>query len=245
MVVAFEAKDTLATTTKVGSLVVVASEAKDTLATTTKGSRGTFRVPKPVGDSPCSAITLLAEEPAGKIPTVSAGVARVEATLSYRPGDAPPPISRLPEPPPGARYYPAREDAASACRFFCEVRALRVGGLAVALESLLRAVAAHAALTDAVLEVRAVRAVEPIVYPAPLVERLARDLWEAGLEVGFGPSWVPVPEGGLAVGSGGSEAEIEGFLREHPAWRVVAPGCGPGRNSTYFAGALDRRSASG
>jgi len=122
---------------------------------------------------------------------------------------------------------------------------LRVGGLAAALDGLLRAVAAHAALTDAVLEVRAVRAVEPIVYPAPLVERLARDLWEAGFSVNFGPSWVPVHEDGLAVGSGGSEAEIEGYLRDHAAWRVVASGCGSGCKSTCFAGVLDRWSASG
>ena len=226
---------------------MVASEAKDTLATTTKGSRGTPRVSEHVGGSLYSAVAVLAEEPAGKIPTVSAGVAHVEAALSCRRGDAPPPVPRLPELPPGAVLIPAWEgDPTSATyRFSCEVRALRAAALAAALEGILRAVTAHAALADAVLEARAIRSVEPVVYPAPLVERLARDLWEAGIRVSFGPSWVPNLDGGLAVGSGGSEGQIESFLRDHPVWRAASPPCASGRRSKFFAGALDRRRASG
>ena len=226
---------------------MVASKAKDTLATTTKGSRGAPRVPEPDGSPVHFAVALLAEEPAGKIPTVSAGVARVEAALSCRPGDAPPPVPRLPEPPPGAVFIPAWEgDPASATyRFSCEVRALRAAALAAALEGILRAVTARAALADAVLEARATRYAEPIVYPAPLVDRFARDLWEAGIRVSFGPSWVPNRDGGLAVGSGGSKGEIESFLRDHPAWRAALPPCASGRRSTFFAGALDQRRTSG
>jgi len=172
----------------------------------------------------------------------------VEAALSYRPGDAPaPPIFQFPEPPPGVAFIPAWEgDRTSATyRFSCEVRALRAAALAAALEGLLRAVTAHAAVADAVLEARAIRSVEPVVYPGPLVERLARDLWEAGLRVSFGPSWVPVLGGGLAVGSGGSKGEIEGFLRDHPVWRAASPPCAPDRRSTFLGGALDQRRASG
>jgi hypothetical protein len=172
----------------------------------------------------------------------------MEAAFSYRPGDAPPsPVPQLPEPPPGAAFIPAWEgDPTSATyRFSCEVRALRAAALAAALEGILRAVTAHAALADAVLEARAIRAVDPVVYPAPLVERLARDLWEAGLRVSFGPSWVPVLDGGLAVGSAGLEGEIEGFLREHPVWRAASPSCVSDRRSTFFGGALDQRRASG
>ena len=194
-----------------------------------------------------SAVALLPEEPAGKIPTVSAGVAHVEAGLSCRHGDTPPTVPQLPEPPPGVVFVPAWEgDPASATyRFSCEVRALRAAALAAALEGILRAVTAHAALADAVLEARAIRSVEPVVYPAPLVERLARDLWEAGFRVSFGPSWVPNLDGGLAVGSGGSEGEIECYLCDHPVWRAAPPPCASGRRSMFFAGALDRRRASG
>jgi hypothetical protein len=226
---------------------VVASAAKDSLATTTKGGRGTPRVPEPVGSSLYSAVALLVEEPAGKIPTVSAGVVRVEAALSCRPGDMPPPVPQLPEPPPGAVFIPAWEgDPPSATyRFSCEVRALRAAALAAAVEGILRAVTARAALADAVLEARAIRSVEPVVYPAPLVERFARDLWEAGIRVSFGPSWVPNLDGGLAVGSGGSEGEMESFLLDHPFWRAATPPCASGRRSTFFAGALDQRRASG
>ena len=226
--------------------MVVASEAKDSLATTTKGNRGVPRFSEPDGRPVYSAVALLAEEPAGKVPTVSAGVARVEAALSCRPGDAPPPVPQLPEPPPGAVLIPAWEhDPTSATyRFSCEVRALRAAALAAALEGILRAVTARAALADAVLEARAIRSVEPVVYPAPLVERLARDLWEAGIRVSFGPSWVPNLDGGLAVGSGGSEGRIEGFLRDHPVWRAASPYFASGRRSMFFAGALDRRRAS-
>jgi hypothetical protein len=227
--------------------VVVASKAKDTLATTTERSRGTPRVLEPDGSPVYSVVALLAEEPAGKIPTVSAGVARVEAALSCRPGDAPPPVPRLPEPPPGAVFIPAwgGDPTSATYRFSCEVRALRAAALAAALEGILRAVTARAALADVVLEARAIRSVDPVVYPASLVERLARDLWEAGIRVSFGPSWVPNLDAGLAVGSGGSEGEIEGFLRDHPVWRAASPYCASGRRSTFLAGALDQRRASG
>ena len=227
---------------------MVASEAKDSLVTTTKGGRGTLRVPEPVGSPVYSAVALLAEEPAGKIPTVSTGVACVEAALSCRPGDAPPPVPQLPEPPPGAVFIPAwgGDPTSATYRFSCEVRALRAAALAAALESILRAVSAYAALADAVLEARAIRSVEPVVYPAPLVERFARDLWEAGIRVSFGPSWVPNNlDGSLAVGSEGSDGEIESFLRDHPVWRAASPYCASGRRSAFFAGALDQRRASG
>ena len=227
--------------------MVVASEAKDTITTTTKGSRGAVRGPELVRNSMYSAVALLAEEPAGKIPTVSAGVAQVEAVLTYRPGDVPPHVPQLPEPPCGAVFVPAWENdpTSSTYRFSCEVRALRAAVLAATLEGILRAVTAHAALADAVLEARAIRSVEPVVYPAPLVERLARDLWEAGLRVSFGPSWVPMLDDGLAVGSRGSEEEMEGFLRDHPAWRAASPTCASDRRSTFFGEFLDQRRASG
>lgn len=183
---------------------------------------GAVRFSDPLRASGYYAVTLLSGEPAGRISTTSAGVAFFEATLSPRPGDAAP-RPEPGEPPPGARFlFPAWEvePASSARRFSCEVRALRAAALTAALDGLLRAVTAHAALADAAVEARAVRLAEPAAHPAPLVEVLARDLWDAGFPVTFGPSWTPAPGACAAVGIGGLE-EVEAFLREHPAWRVV------------------------
>lgn len=170
----------------------------------------------------------------------------MQATLCARPGDAPPSALELHTPPPGARLRLLgweTEPASSECRFSCEVRALRAGTLAAALDGLLRALTNHAALADAVLEARYVRLAEPVAHPAPLVEGLARDLWSAGFPVSFGPSWTVAPAGGVAVGVGDLEGPFEGFLREHPAWCVMSPPQGSGRASS--ARALDGSGAWG
>ncbi|MDP9455524.1 MAG: hypothetical protein CYG60_01200 [Actinobacteria bacterium] len=111
-----------------------------------------------------------------------------------------------------------------AYRLSCEVRAVCPGDLAAAVDGLLRAVSAHAALAGAVLETRVVRLREPLVPDALLVGRLARDLRRrsSGLGVCFGPSWNPPPAGAaVCVGARGREREIERLLREHPAWQPV------------------------
>ena len=95
--------------------------------------------------------------------------------------------------------------------------------LALALEGLLRDTAARAALADAVFEARVVRLAEPVAHPAPVVQALARDLWDAGFPVSFGPSWAPAADVGAAVGVGGFEKEIRAFLDGHPGWRTVLP----------------------
>ncbi len=89
--------------------------------------------------------------------------------------------------------------------------------LASTLEAVLRSLTAVAALTEAVLEVGAVRTVAPRVSAAPAVEELARELWAAGFGVRFGPSWTPAPEADVSVGVGG-DACLQDFLRSHPAW---------------------------
>ena len=89
--------------------------------------------------------------------------------------------------------------------------------LGSSLEAVLRAVAAVAALTEAVLEVGALRTVAPRVSSAAALERLARDIWDAGFEVRFGPSWTPAPAADVCVGVGG-DGELQEFLRSHPAW---------------------------
>jgi hypothetical protein len=151
----------------------------------------------------------------------------------------------LGEPAVDARFYSLTQidDAASSTRHVsCEVRALRAGQLADALDDALRSVTVHAALTEAVLETRAVRLAEPTVPVVALVEDLARQLWNAGLPVSFGPSWTPAPDADLSVGIRGLEGALEAFLRAHPTWRGVLPDpCNPVPTGSR----LDQRGTSG
>jgi hypothetical protein len=100
-----------------------------------------------------------------------------------------------------------------------EIRAFKASELASTLEVVLRALTEIAAITEAVLEVGAVRTVAPRVAAAPALEELARDLWAAGFGVSFGPSWVPAPEADVCVGVGG-DGWLQDFLRAHPAWSI-------------------------
>ncbi len=128
----------------------------------------------------------------------------------------------LGDPPPGARFYSLARtcDATSDhMEISCEIRALHVEQLTGALEAVLRSVAAHAALTEAVLETRAVRLADPSVAPSPLVETLARQLSDAGLRPSFGFSWTPAPGADLSVGTRGLEDAFETFIAANPVWR--------------------------
>ena len=98
-----------------------------------------------------------------------------------------------------------------------EIRAFKASELASTLEVVLRALTEIAAITEAVLEVGAVRTVAPRVSAAMALEELARDLWAAGFEVSFGPSWASAPAADVCVGVGGDEG-LQDFLRSHPAW---------------------------
>jgi hypothetical protein len=99
-----------------------------------------------------------------------------------------------------------------------EIRAFTPAELASALEAALRTVATVAALTDAMLEVGAVRTVPPRVASPRALEELARDLWGAGFRVRFGPSWTPAPGAEVCVGTGG---DLQEFLRVHSSWSVA------------------------
>lgn len=133
----------------------------------------------------------------------------------------PPPT--LPDPGPGARYHALRHEADGEERgISCELRATRTADLAVAVDGLLRALSAYAALAGTVFEARAVRLSEPLVPDALLVGRLARHLSSCGLEVSFGRSPAPVPDGAaVCVGASGRERQVLRFLREHPAWQPI------------------------
>jgi hypothetical protein len=104
-------------------------------------------------------------------------------------------------------------------RLVGEIRAFSPSELASALEDALRSVTALAGLTEAMLEVGAVRTAPPRVASPRAVEELARDLWSAGFPVRFGPSWEPAAAADVYVGIG--DGELQGFLRSHPSWSVA------------------------
>ena len=127
---------------------------------------------------------------------------------------------------PKARLYSLvqTDDAAAATRrISCEIRAFYAEELTCALDRTLRSVINYAALTEALLETRAVRLVPPALTPATLLERLAQQLQSTKLPVSFGPSWTPVSDADASVGTGGYEETLENFLLAHPAWRRSYP----------------------
>ena len=185
-------------------------------------------------------LLLLPDEPAGRIATRSAGAALFEADFSHLPGDLPGdlPISVASEhalfrlaPPPGARFLPgptlAVDGPSPVGRFCLEVRFLTDAAGRDAADILLREASVWAAVKEAVLEARLLRLADPVVHPATLIQSLARDLRDAGIGVGFGPSWSPVAEACLAVGSGGACPTMARFAREQPRWHeALSPGGG-------------------
>jgi hypothetical protein len=98
--------------------------------------------------------------------------------------------------------------------------ALTERDLGSALENVLRSLTASA-LSDAVLEIRAARVTPPASAPATRLQTLALDLWDAGFEVRFAPSWSPVPEGAIGLGILGAEQELLSFIEAHPSWRAL------------------------
>ncbi len=170
-------------------------------------------------------LALLPEEPAGRISTGNAGAISFWAALSRRPDEERREVPILGDPPPGARFYSlvrTRDAASGNTEISCEIRALHVEQLTGALEAVLRSVTAHAALTEALLETRAVRLVDPSAAPSPLVETLARQLSDAGLRPSFGPSWTPAPGAELSVGTWGLEDAFETFMAANPTWHRLS-----------------------
>jgi hypothetical protein len=166
-------------------------------------------------------LTLCPGEPAGRISTRNAGAISLRVTLRGRPGEEMPSGPILGDPSPGARFYSLirTEDPASATRqISCQIRALYDEQLAAAVDSTLRAVTAHAAFTETILQTCALRFADPSETPVTLLEELARTLSGAGLRVTFGPSWTPTPDAQASVGTRGFEETLETFLQGHPTW---------------------------
>jgi len=169
------------------------------------------------------AVALLPDEPPGTIATRTAGAATFRATLAWPRLEDVPPGPILLEVPGVARCSLVEtDDPETATRCLAgEIRAFAPSELARALEASLRTLTEVAALTEAMLEVEAARAVPPRVASARALEGLARDLWEAGFCVRFEPSWTPAPEADVYLGIGGDGGALEEFLRAHHSWSVA------------------------
>ena len=157
--------------------------------------------------------------PAGTVATRVAGLVGFRATLEWEAAEVRPP-SCLPE--PEAPYRHDLGETHSPCGTRMEVRggirALSEGGLAWALDDVMRRVADAAAVSGAVLEMRVLRETPPRCFDPDLVQALAADLWLAGFAVRFAPCWDSVGPEGLALGFRGDEGAIREFLGGHPRW---------------------------
>jgi len=162
-------------------------------------------------------------DPAGTVATTTAGLLEFSATLSWERVEDVPPSPTLPALPEAARCSVVETDDPTTGRrgILGEILALSERDLGLALETVLRSLTTTAALSDAVLETRAARVTPPATAPSATLQALALDLWEAGFEVRFAPSWTPVPEDAIGLGVLGAEKELESFLRAHPSWTLV------------------------
>jgi hypothetical protein len=162
-------------------------------------------------------------DPAGMLATSTAGLIEFSATVSWDRVEDMSQAPTLPALPETARCSVVETNDPARCRrgILGEILALSERDLGSALETVLRSLTTTAALSDAVLEARAARVSPPAAAPATSLQALALDLWDAGFEVRFGPSWTPVPEGGVGLGVLGAEQELQNFIEAHLSWRAV------------------------
>jgi hypothetical protein len=136
-----------------------------------------------------------------------------------------PPLPTLPEWPgtgtARVSFAEKGDPGSTGRRIVGEIRALTQQELGSALDAVLRSMTTAAALTEALLEVEAVRWATPKVGSPRALQALARDLWEAGFPVSFGPSWTPAPGADVCVGVGGADRDLGAFLSAHPSWRIA------------------------
>jgi hypothetical protein len=172
-------------------------------------------------------VSLLDGEPAGVISTRTAGVVELEVTLEWPPQwrAETSVLDLLPAPGPGL-YAALRESASEGLTTVSgELRCFEEEALRAAVEETLRTVASAAAVREAALRTRALRASRARFPSVAAVQLLARCLWKAGLRVGFGASWSPVAEyADVAVGCGGERERFEAVLSAPRVARVGAAG---------------------
>jgi hypothetical protein len=162
-------------------------------------------------------------DPAGTVATCTAGLLEFSATLSWDRVEDLPQALTLPALPETARCSVVETDDPEAGRrgILGEILALSERDLGSALETVLRSLTTKAALSDAVLEIRAAHVTPAASAPATTLQALALDLWDAGFEVRFAPSWTPVPEGAVGLGVLGAEQELQSFIETHLSWRAI------------------------
>jgi hypothetical protein len=163
------------------------------------------------------------DDPAGTVATCTAGLIEFSATLSWNTVEDLPPSPTLPVLPESARCSVVETDdpATGGRGILGEILALSERDLGLALEKVLRSLTTSAALSDAVLETRAIRVTPPASAPATTLQALALDLRDAGFGVRFAPSWTPVPEGAVGLGILGAEQELRSFIEAHLSWRAI------------------------
>ena len=178
---------------------------------------------------------LLTEEPAGIIPTQTAGAAEFAATLTWRSLEETPSEPLLPT-LPGSETRTVKcsiteDEAPESCTRLISVliQALDEVDLTVALDFALRSVNEAATLTQALLEARSVRLSSPRSFPISVRRILARDLKDSGFEVRFAPVWTSLSETGpetprsfdVALGTRGAEPKVRAFIEGHPSWKMA------------------------
>ena len=162
---------------------------------------------------------LLTPDPTGTVATRFAGVVDFRATLSW---DGVP--GRLPSclPPTDVSFRYDLDLMPSPCGTRVEVtgsvRALSEADMSRALDRVLRTVGDAAAVSGAVLEMRAFKRAAPCSVDPSLAQRLATDLWAAGFGARFAPCWEPARDGALAVGAGEGDPALIEFLGQHETW---------------------------
>lgn len=105
-----------------------------------------------------------------------------------------------------------------------EVAALESGVMGRGMEEAARRIAAFAALSDAVLEMKVSRTREPREAPAEVVRELYAALSDAGFSVRtdvLWDVWGAEPEGEVWVGAGGDGGRLRGYVEGHPAWKAL------------------------
>ena len=152
--------------------------------------------------------------------TRAAGKALLLATLSWPHPVLDPALTDLPETLASMRCTVSKSEEGTSLRLEVEAAGTTRRGLAATLDGVLRAVAAHAALTDAVFEVAVARRQEPRVASRRALEVLASGLSRAGFRVRFAQLEAPAPAADVWVGTGGDEGRLEDFLHSHPLWKT-------------------------
>lgn len=160
---------------------------------------------------------------AGIVATRCAGLIEFSATLSWGSAKDVPREPTLRTLPAGARCSIVETDDLCENRreILGEILALSEDDLGSALDTILRALTTAAALSDAVLESRAARVAPVRPAPAVALQALALDVCEAGFPVRFAPTWTPLGEGEIGLGTCGAERELRDFICGHHAYRMA------------------------